>query len=153
MVFKKPEGLKVKEVHVPTFTTEVVEDEPHEKMSRVSHTHKATQGTPDSPYVNSSDLNSFHSTFRPSTPGVLDLSLTSQMCSLTTRRRQAPGRFDGLADLYEIKKKLAKHNIPCTMRTLEVGLVKPTDLASEQLNSLPTGRELLMEHPGDEEKR
>mmetsp|Transcript_12961 Transcript_12961/g.24070 ORF Transcript_12961/g.24070 Transcript_12961/m.24070 type:complete len:448 (+) Transcript_12961:35-1378(+) len=100
-------------------------------------------------YANKQDLSFLQSTFRPVTPGALDMSRSSRVHSLSSQRKQIPERLDGLADLYEIKKKLAKYNIPCTMRTLETGLVKPNDLPSEQLNSLPSGGEMLMINPLD----
>lgn len=46
-----------------------------------------------------------------------------------------------------IKRHMTKRNIPCTLRTLETGLVKPLDLSTEQINVLPKRGGLLMDNP------
>jgi hypothetical protein len=99
-------------------------------------------------YTAKRDSSFLQSIFLPTSPRVIELS---------PRQPSSPQR-DGaeLCDetgILVIKRKFGKHNIPCTIRSLETGLVKPSDLPSELLSNLPHAWDLLIVNPMDEVRR
>lgn len=100
--------------------------------------------------VNANKSSLLQSSLRLEKTEASDQSNSDRGSSLTSPRKPIPERVDVFADLYQIKEKLAKSNIPCEMKNLEVGLIKPTDIPSELLCNLPSGGVMLMENPLDE---
>jgi hypothetical protein len=58
-------------------------------------------------------------------------------------------RAEQIDEIYEVKKRLAKKNIPCSIDTLKYALLMPEDLPPENLNhlSLPAPGAGLMSNP------
>jgi hypothetical protein len=100
-----------------------------------------------SPYTNER-VTRIPSSFRPATPGGFELPRSTRVNLMSYQRQKSLDRMTGLSDLYNIKKKLARRNVPCSMQALQAGLVKPFELQAKQLNSLPKG--LLISNPFDE---
>jgi hypothetical protein len=104
-------------------------------------------------YTNKTDLGFLQKTYRPMSAGVLSASGTSRQKDLATFVKLEQDKHNGLADLFETKKKLGKFNLPCTMRTLEAGLLKPEDLPLDRIAKLPSAGALLMSNPLEKLKK
>jgi hypothetical protein len=103
-----------------------------------------------SPYTNHRVINVIPSSLRTATPGAFELPRSTRVTSMSYHRQKPLDRMVGKSDLYNIKRKLARRNVPCSIQALEAGLVKPFELQASQLSYLPKGPELLISNPFDE---
>ena len=87
---------------------------------------------------------------RPHTAGYLPPARTIMSKGLNIQSRPVTAqRANQLDEINEVKKQLAKKNIPCSIDTLKHGLLMPEDLPSESLTylSMPVSGASLLVNP------
>lgn len=104
-------------------------------------------------YTNKADLSFLQKTYRPVSAGVLSASGTNRVKDFASFKKLEMDKHNELADLFEAKRKLGKFNLPCDMRTLEAGLLRPEDLPMDRLVKLPSAGALLMVNPTERLKK
>jgi hypothetical protein len=127
------------------FATVLGPEEPRGQTDDKSYTEAMTL------YTVKTDNSFLQKTFRPTSAGIF--TRPSRLRDFASLKKLEMDRHHDLADLFESKKKLSRHNLPITMRSLEAGLMKPDDLPESKLVRLPTAGALLMSNPLDKVKK